>query len=131
MLLLYCLHAFPPPPPILRKLRNRWKHSRDYSRKNHSLTKQVVHRNLLLHYPAMLATGYAVGGYHCKMYGMLCREGSLQALDAVAQLLLLVLVNSVCRTGKLHLTEIYYIVGTRYEQVYLTTVALVITSDSP
>ena len=95
------------------------------------LTKQVVHLNLLLHYPAMLATGYAVGGYHCEMYGMLCRESSLQALDAVTQLFLLALVNHVCRTGKLHLTEIYDIVGTGYEQIYLTTVTLVITSDSP
>ena len=33
MLLSYCLHAFPPPPPTLRKLRNRWKHPRNYSSK--------------------------------------------------------------------------------------------------
>ena len=30
---------------------------------HHTLTKQVVHLNLLLHYPAMLVTDYAVGGF--------------------------------------------------------------------
>ena len=67
----------------------------------------------------MLALNKSEGGYECKMNCLLGRERFLEYLDAIEHFCFLFLVNREGGTAELHLAEVYDIVISQNQKVYL------------